>query len=219
MTTLKLLTNKEKGYRKMSKLYFRYSPMNAGKSTALLQVAHNYIERGQKPIIAKPTIDTKSEHVLSRLKISAKVDWSVDPDENIIIDYLEKETDKIDCILVDEAQFLQPTQVDELFIIATQHNIPVLAYGIRSDFQTRAFPGAVRLFELAHTIEEMKTICECGSKAMFNGRMVNGEFTNKGEQVAIDGGDIVTYTALCGKCYINYVGWNMEYYVSIAENL
>lgn len=188
--------------------------MNAGKSTALLQVAYNYSERGQRPIIVKPTIDTKSDKVLSRLNVSMDVDWSVGSHDNIIDDFLRKETGKVDCILVDEAQFLEPEHIDQLFLIATLHNIPVLAYGIRSDFQTHAFPGAVRLFELAHTIEEMKTICRCGAKAMFNARKINGVFTSKGVQVAIDeehksktSEDVVTYESLCGTCYVNLVGW------------
>ena len=191
----------------MSKLYYRYSPMNAGKSTALLQVAYNYKERGQRSIIAKPNVDTKSPEVLSRLNISAKVDWSVEPEHNLIEDFLDKETEKVDCILVDEAQFLEPSQIEQLFFIAVMRNIPVLAYGIRSDFQTKAFPGSIRLFELAHSIEEMKTICRCGAKAMFNGRKIDGEFVSEGEQVAIDGKQ-AEYESLCGKCYIELVGWN-----------
>jgi len=191
----------------MSKLYFRYSPMNAGKSTSLLQAAYNYIERDQRPVIAKPNIDTKSDKVLSRLNVSAEVDWAVEPHHNILKDFLNHEEDKVDCILVDEAQFLEPEQIEQLFFIATIRNIPVLAYGIRSDFQTKAFPGAIRLFELAHSIEEMKTICRCGSKAMFNGRKVNGKFVNEGSQVAIDQGEVISYESLCGACYINIVGW------------
>lgn len=191
----------------MSKLYYRYSPMNAGKSTALLQVAYNYKERGQRSIIAKPNVDTKSTNVLSRLNISAKVDWSVEPEHNLIEDFLDKEAEKVDCILVDEAQFLEPSQIEQLFFIAVMRNIPVLAYGIRSDFQTKAFPGSIRLFELAHSIEEMKTICRCGAKAMFNGRKIDGEFVSEGEQVAIDGKQ-AEYESLCGKCYIELVGWN-----------
>lgn len=181
--------------------------MNAGKSTALLQVAYNYKERGQRSIIAKPSVDTKSPEVLSRLNISAKVDWSVNPEHHLIKDFLDKETEKVDCILVDEAQFLEPQQIEQLFFIAVMKNIPVLAYGIRSDFQTNAFPGSARLFELAHSIEEMKTICRCGAKAMFNGRKINGEFVSEGEQVAIDGQE-ADYESLCGKCFINLVGWN-----------
>lgn len=190
----------------MSKLYFRYSPMNAGKSTALLQVAYNYKERGQRSLIVKPNTDTKSTEVLSRLNISAKVDWAVDPEHNLITDFLDKETEKVDCLLIDEAQFLESEQIEQLFFIAVMRNIPVLAYGIRSDFQTKAFPGSIRLFELAHSIEEMKTICRCGAKAMFNGRKINGEFVSEGEQVAIDGQE-ATYESLCGRCFIKLVGW------------
>lgn len=190
----------------MSKLYFRHSPMNAGKSTALLQVAYNYLERGQRPVIAKPVIDTKSDKVLSRLNISWDVDWHVEEDSNIIEDFFKLEIERIDCILIDEAQFLQPKQVDQFFKIATSFNIPVIAYGLRSDFQTKAFPASVRLFELAHSIEEMKTICRCGKKAMFNGRKVDDEFVSEGSQIAIDGGEVVTYEALCGKCFDELVG-------------
>lgn len=189
----------------MAKLYYRFGAMNSGKSTALLQVAHNYRERGQRVIIAKPTIDTKSPAVLSRLNISEPVDWSIGSDEKVY-DFLDGETSRVDCILVDEAQFLSPSQVDEFFHITVMRNIPVLAYGIRGDFLTAAFPGSARLMEVAHTMEELKTICRCGRKAMFNGRKVDGKFTSHGNQVAIDGQD-AEYEALCGECYINLVGW------------
>lgn len=179
--------------------------MNAGKSTALLQASHNYKERDQRPIIAKPSIDTKSEKVLSRLNVSADVDWHVGPEDSII-KMLESETDPVDCILVDEAQFLTAKQVEQLFYIAVAKKIPVLAYGIRTDFATQAFPGSARLLELAHSVEEMKTICRCGNKAMFNGRKVNGEWVREGSQVAIDGQQ-AEYESLCGECYIKFVGW------------
>lgn len=189
----------------MAKLYYRFGAMNSGKSTALLQVAHNYRERGQRVIIAKPSIDTKSPAVLSRLNISEAVDWNISPDEKIY-DYLNNEENKVNCILVDEAQFLTPVQVDELFHITVTRNIPVLAYGIRGDFLTKAFPGSHRLMEVAHSMEELKTICRCGRKAMFNGRKINGNFTSHGSQVAIDGQD-AEYESLCGGCYIKLVGW------------
>jgi thymidine kinase len=189
----------------MAKLYYRFGAMNSGKSTALLQVAHNYRERGQRVIIAKPSIDTKSPAVLSRLNISEAVNWNISPDEKVY-DYLNGEEERVNCILVDEAQFLTPVQVDELFHITVTRNIPVLAYGIRGDFLTRAFPGSLRLMEVAHTMEELKTICRCGRKAMFNGRKINGSFTSQGSQVAIDGQD-AEYESLCGNCYIKFVGW------------
>lgn len=124
-----------------------------------------------------------------------------------LVHSLDKEAEKVDCILVDEAQFLEPSQIEQLFFIAMMKNTAILAYGIRSDFQTNAFLGSARLFELAHSIEEMKTICRCGAKAMFNGRKFNGEFVSEGEQVSIDGQQ-AEYESLCGKCYIELVGWN-----------
>lgn len=193
------------------KLYYRYGAMNSGKSTSLLQAAYNYEERGQKVIIAKPTIDTKDEAVLSRLGVARKVDLHVAPDTSVYKEFeaLASETvaegSRIDCLIVDEAQFLTRSQVNDLFMIAVQLNVPVLAYGIRSDFQGNAFPGSMRLLELAHSLEEMKTICRCGQKALFNGRKIAGEYVRSGGQVAIDDGS-VEYESLCGQCYITHVG-------------
>jgi len=180
--------------------------MNAGKSTNLLQAAYNYEERGQRVIIAKPSIDTKSDRVLSRLGVSAEVNWHVTPEVDVR-ELLRQETSKVDCILVDEAQFLSPEQVDQFFYIAVQEDIPVLAYGIRSDFATKSFPGSMRLLEIAHSLEEMKTICRCGRKALFNGRKIDGEFVKEGSQVAIDGQQ-AEYESLCGNCYIKFLGWS-----------
>ncbi len=104
-------------------------------------------------------------------------------------------------MLLDEAQFLTPEQVDQCLEIAVLDGVPVLAYGIRTDFKTLSFPGSKRLLEISHSLEELKTICRCGRKAMFNGRLLNGAFVFDGEQVAIDG-DQVTYESLCAKCYL-----------------
>ncbi len=162
----------------MAKLYFRYGAMNSGKSTALLQAAHNYEERGQRVVLLKPRIDTKGhDSIVSRLGVSRQVDIVIDPADNVVqvvaeyIDSLQAETgEPLACVLVDESQFLTPAQVDDLFVVAVQVNIPVLAYGIRTDFQTVAFPGSRRLLEIAHSVEELKTICRCGKKAVFNAR-------------------------------------------------
>ena len=193
------------------KLYFRYGAMNSGKSTSLLQAAHNYEERGQNIVIAKPTTDTKDDKVLSRLGVSREVDFPVYPDTDVFEEF-SKMLDAsiaagkaVDCLIVDEAQFLESEQVDGLFMIAVKLNVPVLAYGIRTDFQTKAFTGSLRLLELAHSLEELKTICRCGSKAMFNGRIINGEYVRTGDQVAIDGKQ-ATYESLCGPCYLEKVG-------------
>ncbi|MEY3855924.1 MAG: hypothetical protein RJA45_394 [Actinomycetota bacterium] len=181
--------------------------MNSGKSTALLQVAYNYEERGQRVLIAKPAVDTKGNlQVVSRLGMSREVDFLVLPND----DLREKLTQaagstEVDCLLIDEAQFLSPEQVDQAMEIAVLDKIPVLAYGIRTDFLTKGFPGSIRLLEIAHSLEELKTICRCGKKAMFNARLKNGAFVFDGDQVAIDGEE-VTYESLCPNCYYKRLG-------------
>jgi thymidine kinase len=194
----------------MSKLYFRYGAMNSGKSTALLQAAFNYEERGQQVLLAKPRIDTKGDNaIVSRLGVSRAVDFTVGADEDIYVAFeterarvLESTGKDVSCLLVDEAQFFSESQIDDLLRIAILEGVPVLAYGIRTDFQTIAFPGSRRLLEIAHSIEELKTICRCGRKAVFNARTVDGEFIFDGEQVAIDLVQDVSYQSLCGKCYL-----------------
>ncbi len=174
--------------------------MNSGKTTALLQVAHNYEERGMRVVVLKPSTDTKGDQkVVSRLGIDRKVDSLIAPPDTV--KHALKDFKDIACVLVDEAQFLTPKQVDELFWFATDRNIPVMAYGLRTDFQTAGFPGSTRLLELAHDLQEIKTICRCGKKAVFNGRKVNGKFTATGNQVAIEGEDNVEYESLCASCY------------------
>ena len=213
----------------MAKLYFRYGAMNSGKSTSLLQAAYNYEERGQHVLLAKPEIDTKgANQVESRLGMTREVDFLIPPDGDArALFHSERErmqrrnaeglipADPIDvaCLLVDEAQFLSAAQVDDLFRIAVDDGIPVIAYGIRNDFLTHAFPGSARLLAIAHSLEELKTICRCGRKAVFNGRVVSGSFVFDGDQVAIDEGtgggapaDVVTYESLCGNCYLEESG-------------
>jgi thymidine kinase len=196
----------------MGKLYFRYGAMNSGKSTALLQAAYNYEERSQYVLLAKPAVDSKGDrNVVSRLGVTREVDFLVEPKDNLrdlfsqhASDFEARHSQPIACLLLDEAQFLTPKQVDQALEIAVLDSVPVLAYGIRTDFQTKSFPGSRRLLEIAHSLEELKTICRCGRKAMFNGRKLNGQFTFDGEQVAIDG-DKVTYESLCPSCYLEKV--------------
>lgn len=191
----------------MGKLYFRHGAMNSGKSTALLQVAYNYEERGQKVLIAKPAVDTKGDsQVVSRLGMVREVDFLILPNENLRekLKGIQGET-QLDCLLLDEAQFLTAAQVDQAMEIAVLDGVPVLAYGIRTDFRTNGFPGSIRLLEIAHSLEELKTICRCGKKAMFNARLKNGKFVFDGDQVAIDG-DEVTYESLCPQCYFEKIG-------------
>ena len=186
--------------------------MNSGKSTALLQVAYNYEERGQRILLIKPSVDTKGDNkVVSRLGSTRTVDFVVTPDMDlytVLLNTLAERKAKgepIDCVLVDEAQFLKREQVDALFGIAVKDGVPVIAYGIRTDFQTEAFEGSRRLLEIAHSLEELKTICRCGRKATLNGRKSSsGEWIKDGDQVAIDG-EAVEYESLCGKCYLEKV--------------
>jgi thymidine kinase len=193
----------------MSKLYFRYGAMNSGKSTALLQAAYNYEERSQHVLIAKPSVDSKGDKsIVSRLGVSRDVDFLITPSQNLREKFASEaeslsraENKQIACLLLDEAQFLSPEQVDQCLEIAVLDGVPVLAYGIRTDFKTLSFPGSKRLLEISHSLEELKTICRCGRKAMFNGRLLNGVFIFDGEQVAIDG-DQVTYESLCANCYL-----------------
>jgi len=203
--------------------------MNSGKSTALLQAAYNYEERGQAVLLAKPAIDTKgADQIESRLGVTRRVDFLIDPDADARALFARErermQRDAADallpgrprdvaCLLVDEAQFLTPAQVDDLFRIAVVDGIPVMAYGIRTDFRTAAFPGSARLLEIAHSLEELKTICRCGRKALFNGRLVGGRFVFDGDQVAIDAATaavrdehFVTYESLCGACYLEESG-------------
>lgn len=185
----------------MAKLYFRYGAMNCGKTTSLIQVAYNYEERGMKVILIKPLIDTKGESkVVSRLGVDRQVDIQLSSNDTIMS---HMKSDRPDAIIVDEAQFLTPSQIDELFVLTKTCDIPVLCYGLRTDFQMKGFPGATRLLELADDIEELKTICRCGKKATLNMRFINGVPTFDGDQVAIDNGENnVSYESVCGKCYI-----------------
>jgi len=193
----------------VAKLYFRYGAMNSGKSTALLQAAYNYEERGQRVLLAKPRVDTKGDDaIVSRLGVTRQVDVTFAPGDDVLAVFCserervrEATGSDLACLLVDEVQFLSPGQVDDLLRIAILEGVPVLAYGIRTDFRTLAFPGSRRLLEVAHSLEELKTICRCGRKAVFNARKVGDRFVFDGDQVAIDGQQ-VTYESLCGACYL-----------------
>ena len=188
----------------MAKLYFRYGAMNSGKSTALMQVAYNYEERGMRVLVMKPSVDTKGgDKLVSRLGVTRLVDIAVTPKLDILdlVRGLRTRAPPPACILTDESQFFTPEQVEQLLRITVELNIPVIAYGLRTDFSLRGFPGSTRLLELAHAVEEMKTICFCGRKATCNGRKVNGEFVFEGDQVVIDEGGEVEYVSLCAQCY------------------
>ena len=176
---------------------------NGDKSTALMQVAHNYEEQGMQVLILKPQVDTKGGgELVSRLGVHRKADRLIRPDMDVFEVVREaSQATKLACVLCDESQFFTAEQAEQLFMVTVDLNIPVICYGLRADFSLRGFPGSTRLLELAHTIEEMKTICTCGRKAICNCRKVNGQFVFEGEQVAIDLENDVQYVSMCPQCY------------------
>lgn len=183
----------------MAKLYFYYSAMNAGKSTVLLQSAYNYNERGMDTLLFTPKIDLRfgEGKIHSRIGLHAEA-VSFD-DQFDLFDYAKKEKEKnpkLTCVLVDEAQFLNKKQVYQLTEIVDKLNLPVLAYGLRSDFRGEPFEGSLHLLILADNLVELKTICHCGRKAIMNARIdEQGKVIKKGEQVQIGGNE--SYISMC----------------------
>ena len=189
----------------MAKLHFKYGAMNSGKTTMLLQAAHNYEEQGKKVIVIKSNIDKKgNDTIINRIGLKRKVDELIGIDEKII-DKIRKYLDNLDCILVDEAQFLSRNQIDELFYITKIYDIPVIAYGLKTNFKSVVFTGSSRLVEVADSLEVIPTICKCGKKARFNVRTLNGEYLKEGDDILIDGTTEIKYESLCGKCYVTKV--------------
>ena len=192
----------------MSKLHFRYGAMGCGKTMQLLQVAFNYEERGMKVCVIKPKTDTKNgEKLLTRIGPERKTDFTFNREENLFNRINSDDYKAISCILVDEAQFLTKAQADQLMQIAVKLNIPVIAYGLRLNFRQEdgGFEGATRLLQIAHDIEELKTICECGKKATLNCRFLNNDLVLDGPDVLIDDGKSkIEYRALCPACFEKY---------------
>ena len=182
----------------MAQLYFKYGAMGSSKTANALMARFNYEERGQQTLLVKPRVDTRDgDHmVVSRIGLTYPCIYF---DELQALGPMELQQNA--CIIVDEAQFLTREEVRYLTDLVDDWNIPVICYGLRADFSLRGFPGSTRLLELAHTIEEMKTICACGRKATCNCRKVNGEFVFEGEQVAIDLENDVQYVSMCPQCY------------------
>ena len=182
----------------MAKLYFNFSAMNAGKSAILLQAAHNYRERGMRVLLMKPALDTReaSGHIASRVGLSAPADvFALDADIRAHI-LREHHKDPIACVLIDEAQFLSEDQVWQLARIADEEGIPVMCYGLRTDFEGALFPGSKILLAIADDLREIRTICWCGRKAIMNLRIDEaGRAVREGEQIEIGGDD--RYVALC----------------------
>ncbi|MBR2709278.1 thymidine kinase [Candidatus Saccharibacteria bacterium] len=192
----------------MAKLYFRYGAMGCGKTMQLLQVAFNYEERGHKVCVIKPDTDTKNgTKILTRIGPERETDFCFNKRTNIY-NKIKKDYRDVHCVLVDEAQFLTKAQAEQLMLITIDFDIPVMAYGLRLNFRREdgGFEGATRLLQIAHDIEEIKTICVCGKKATYNARFLNGKLVADGPDILIDDGKSkIEYRALCPACYERYL--------------
>lgn len=187
----------------MAKLYFYYSAMNAGKSTVLLQSSHNYHERGMKTLLLTPVIDQRAGVgiIASRIGLEKDANPFSNDDNLFSITCQAHEASALACVLIDEAQFLTEKQVRELSRVADEIGIPVLCYGLRTDFQGNLFPGSAALLGWADNLIELKTICHCGRKATMNLRTdENGNPIKEGEQVEIGGNE--RYIAMCRKHFV-----------------
>lgn len=185
----------------MAQLYYRYSTMNAGKSIELIKVAYNYEERGKNVLTLVPSVDDRYGVGLITSRIGVQREALIVKNETNILElYLrENEKRKIDCVLIDECQFLKKHHVQELVEIVDSCEVPVLAYGLKNDFRNELFEGSYYMLIYADKIEEIKTICWCGRKATMVARVVDGQFVKQGEQVVIGGNDM--YVSLCRKHY------------------
>ena len=185
----------------MAKLYFKYGAMGSSKTAQALITKYNYEENDLQVWLIKPSADTRdgASILRSRIGLEAPVDV-IAPDTDIYAWFLEEKAGKCNVIIVDECQFLTEGQIDQLRAIVDEHNIPVMCFGLRTDFQTRLFPGSRRLMEVADTIQEIKTICDCGAKATVNARINDGYIVTEGAQVVLGGNDC--YIAMCHKCYV-----------------
>ncbi len=185
----------------MAKLYFKYGAMGCSKTAQALITKFNYEERGMKVLLIKPAIDTRDgvDLVKSRIGLQSEA-YAVDSQENLYDFYTKKHSD-CNVVIVDECQFLTPEQVDQLGDIVIKLSVPVLCFGLATDFTTHLFPGSRRLFEIAESISEIKSVCKCGAKATVNARFDdNGNVVYKGEQVVLGGNG--RYTAMCRKCWL-----------------
>ncbi len=178
----------------MSKLYFRYGAMGSSKTANALMVRYNYEEKGKNAVLLKPLLDNRDGDKVVRSRMGLEYGCE------FVEDFLEKNKDKkdwsdIDAIIVDEAQFLTKEQVESFSDIVDYAGVPVICYGLRTDFSSSLFPGSMRLMELADKIEEIPTVCWCGKRAHFNARISDGRIVREGEQVFIGANE--SYISLC----------------------
>ena len=185
----------------MAKLYFKYGAMGSSKTAQVLITKFNYEERGMKVWLIKPATDTRDgdDVIKSRIGLSERC-LAISKTDDLYAIFTESYS-TVDVIIADECQFFTPEQIDIFRRIVDEHDIPVLCFGLRTDFQTKLFPGSLRLMELADAIEEIKTMCDCGSKATVNARIDgSGHIVTEGAQVVLGGND--SYIAMCHRCYI-----------------
>ena len=186
----------------MAKLYFKYGAMGSSKTAQALITKYNYEENDMKVWLIKPSADTRdgAQILRSRIGLEAQVEV-IPPETDVYARFLGSRINRCDVIIVDECQFMTPDQIDQLRAIVDEQKIPVLCFGLRTDFLTRLFPGSLRLMELADCIEEIKTMCDCGAKATVNARISDGYIVTEGAQVVLGGND--SYIAMCHRCYVN----------------
>jgi len=185
----------------MAKLYFRYGVMGSSKSAQALITKFNYEEQGMRVWLIKPAADTRYgvDKVRSRIGLE-QVGDAITDDMNLYEIFRDREKEFNDVIIADEAQFLTPEHIEQLRDIVDNYNVPVMCFGLRTDFRTKMFPGSVRLFELADSISELKTVCTCGGKAMVNARIDGeGNVITEGEQILLGGNE--SYRPMCYKCW------------------
>ena len=186
----------------MAKLYFKYGAMGSSKTAQALITKYNYEENDLSVWLIKPSADTRDgvQLLRSRIGLEAKVEVMA-PGVDVFDLFARTRQGSCDVIIVDECQFMTPAQIDQLRAIVNDFNIPVMCFGLRTDFQTRLFPGSHRLMEVADTIQEIKTICDCGAKATVNARIDgSGYIITEGAQVVLGGND--SYIAMCHRCYV-----------------
>lgn len=190
----------------MGKLVLYYATMNSGKSFDLIRTDYNYRENNFKTLVLKPGKDVKAEnYIITRAGLKRKVDFLIGENDKII-DILKDNVNDVECIFIDEAQFLSDKQIKELRIITASTNLSIICYSLRLNFKGELFEGSKALFQDADKIIELKTLCNCKNIARYVGRRVNGEFVLEGQEVVIDGvNDNIEYIPLCEKCFLEKV--------------
>ena len=185
----------------MAKLYFKYGAMGSSKTAQALITKYNYEENDMQVWLLKPSADTRDGASVLRSRIGLQASVEVIPPQTDVYRRFLQRAGRCHAVIVDECQFMTPEQIDQLRAIVNDFNIPVMCFGLRTDFQTKLFPGSLRLMELADCIEEIKTMCDCGAKATVNARIdSDGYIITQGAQVFLGGND--SYIAMCHKCYI-----------------